>query len=350
MSLLRTFDNGTAVLHLSGALDVSSAPELKTTLEELFAENGRDVLIDCENVTVISSIGLSTLLRGAQLADSNGGRLAVAALHGVALEAFEISGLQRVLVGYPSREAAQIALELDHSPLRSVGAAELATGLTLPEEVLLLALQEDGQFVDVPPHALDFALAGAVLMDLCLRHRIDSDLDVLEVVNTDATDEAILDPALRGIANSTAKHGADHWVAVLAAEGESIRDRVITRLTERKILERKDSLLNWAFGGRRYPVVDGTEQQEIRTRILGILTKGETPGPREVSIIALAEACAVFDALLDAEAMTDARSRIQGIAGMDLLTQAMQRALHHAQAQGTNGDVGNIYGANDAEA
>ena len=59
--------------------------------------------------------------------------------------------------------------------------------LRFSEEVMLLLLNDSGgKFVDVPAPSLDCALAGAVLMDLAMENRIDTDPQRLFVVGSDA--------------------------------------------------------------------------------------------------------------------------------------------------------------------
>ena len=347
MSIAREDVDGVVVLTPEEKLDVSTAPELRDALEQAFEEGGRDVLIDLGNVRFISSAGLSALLRGAQLAESSGGRCVLSALDGVALEAYRISGLERVLGVFPSRKSALVSFAYSAKAAPGSGARDLDTGLSMPEELLLLALDDEGQLIELPEHALDHALAGAVLMDLCARGRIDSDLELLTVADVRPVGDPILDPALAGIACVPERRSAEAWVSSLAQEGEAIRHRAVERLVDRGILERKATVLHWVVGGRRYPVVDGTEQREIRERVLAILTRGETPGPREVAIIALAEACAVFDGLIGMEEMVNVRPRIEEVARMDLVAQAMQRALVTAQTSGASEGPAGMYGTAD---
>ncbi|MFM8653319.1 MAG: GPP34 family phosphoprotein, partial [Verrucomicrobiota bacterium] len=56
--------------------------------------------------------------------------------------------------------------------------------LTFGEEIVLLALDDKkGKFVDLPPLALDQALAGAALLELAFQNRIDTDLAHLMLVS-----------------------------------------------------------------------------------------------------------------------------------------------------------------------
>lgn len=141
---------GVVVLNVAERLDVTTAPALRVLVEELFERAGRDAVIDLAQVTYISSVGLSVLLRGAQLAQVQGGRLVLAGPSGMTREVIEMAGLNRVLDVYPSRQDALDSFA-DAVRQRASGAQDLDTGLTLAEEILLLALQDErGRLVDVP--------------------------------------------------------------------------------------------------------------------------------------------------------------------------------------------------------
>ena len=73
--------------------------------------------------------------------------------------------------------------------------------LRFAEEMILLLLRdEDGTFVHVPNWSVDRALAGAVLMDLALENRIDTDLENLVLVDSTPLGDSILDATLADIA------------------------------------------------------------------------------------------------------------------------------------------------------
>ena len=72
--------------------------------------------------------------------------------------------------------------------------------LRFSEEVLLLLLNDNGgKFIDVPAPSLDGALAGAVLMDLAMENRVDTDPERLFVVDPTPLDDDLLDPTLARI-------------------------------------------------------------------------------------------------------------------------------------------------------
>ena len=59
--------------------------------------------------------------------------------------------------------------------------------LSLPEELILMLLnEENGYFHQVPGWNLNCAVAGAVLAELSLRDRVDTDAESLFLVDSDA--------------------------------------------------------------------------------------------------------------------------------------------------------------------
>ena len=76
--------------------------------------------------------------------------------------------------------------------------------LRFAEEIMLLMLDDKGgKFADVPRLWLHYALAGAVLMDLALERRIDTDPKQLVVIDPSPLGDDLLDPVLARIVRST---------------------------------------------------------------------------------------------------------------------------------------------------
>ena len=88
--------------------------------------------------------------------------------------------------------------------------------LTCTEELLLLAHDEkSGQFANLQDLLMNTALAGAVLMDLALLNRIDTDVTALVVLDRKPTGEKVLDFALNSLGALPAK--TKELMAVTAA-------------------------------------------------------------------------------------------------------------------------------------
>ena len=200
--------------------------------------------------------------------------------------------------------------------------------LRFAEEIMLLLLHDhEGKFARVPGWSLDYALAGGVLMDLALENRIDTDLNTLVVLDDAPTGDDLLDPTLDDIAKTEGQHDARFWVERTAGYADDIRERALGRLEERGILERRDDRFLWVFRSRRYPVIDGRAEREVKLRIMGVLFSDVIPEPRDVVIICLADACGILKELLSRREHEQATARIEQVRKLDLIGQAMAQAI-----------------------
>lgn len=200
--------------------------------------------------------------------------------------------------------------------------------LRFAEEILLLLLHDTGgRFARMHQAVLGYALAGSVLMDLALENRIDTDLRKLVLADATPTGDALLDPSLDEIAAADGVYDARHWLERLARRAPDIRRGALARLVERGILERRDDRFLWVFRSRRYPVVDGEAEREVKLRILDVLFGDTLPGPRDVVLICLGNACGIFRAMLSEEELASAAPRFEQVRKMDLIGQAVTAAI-----------------------
>ena len=96
--------------------------------------------------------------------------------------------------------------------------------LRFVEEIILLLLEDEGgRFIRVPSWSINYALAGAVLMDLALEDRIDTDLDSLVLLDSSPLGDSLLDPTLAEIAASE-PHDTRHWVEHIAERAEELQE------------------------------------------------------------------------------------------------------------------------------
>ena len=139
---------------------------------------------------------------------------------------------------------------------------ETATNpLSLTEEFILMLLNEEtGYFHQVPGWDLNCAVVGAVLSDLSLLDRIDTDLESLFVVSSSATGDPVLDPVLEEVSADPVRRSVQYWIERLAHRGESIVDSTLARLVSMKVLQWHDGRLLHAGsrgrphgGKRRFP-------------------------------------------------------------------------------------------------
>ena len=200
--------------------------------------------------------------------------------------------------------------------------------LSIAEEVLLLSVDDEtGIFLYGPDVHIELALSGAILMDLALLDRIDTDPERLFVVDTTLTGDEILDEVLARVAASESERPTERWLVDLREEAGAIRGRLIDRLVRRGILDRVEDRVLGMFSTWRYPVVDGRADREIRHRIVNVLFNDEIPDPRDVMILDLVVACDLLETLVHTRDVKTVRPRVEQLASLELIGREVTRKI-----------------------
>ena len=203
--------------------------------------------------------------------------------------------------------------------------------LSLPEELVLMLLnQESGYFHQVPGWDLNCAVIGAVLGELSLSSRVDTDMDSLFILDSTETGDPILDPILKEISDGPVGQDAQFWIERLAPHAETIIDKTLDRLVDLNILEHHDGDFWTLAGGAEHTELfrshrDGIPSQFVKTRISRAIFENEMPHPRDVIIICLVNTCDVFRFMFQLDEA--AEERIEFICNMDLIGRSIAAAV-----------------------
>ena len=196
------------------------------------------------------------------------------------------------------------------------------------EEIVLLQIDDrHGTFIDLPQSAGDVVIAGAALMELALANRIDTDLERLFVVDASPTGDDILDGVLARLAASTDELTSSGAIALVTLDSRKFQERALQRLVDKRVLRQGDGRWLWVFHTRRYPVLDDTEQREVKTRLRQVLLSDEIPDPRDVVLICLIDACGLLGLVLTPDEIERTQKRVEQLARLDLIGQAVTRAV-----------------------
>lgn len=205
----------------------------------------------------------------------------------------------------------------------------------LATDLLLLALDDErGTVLSQAAIGLDYGLAGAIVMELALRGRIDVNDEKVSTIGP-VTDDALLDDALRTIATTPGKD-LSHWVWHLSRDLGGLRQRLLDRLVARGTLEKRERRVLLLFHQNVYPERDARVEHDIRTRVDDALLQGQSPDAQTACLIHLAAACRITDAIYPRDQHQAIKARIDalgdaGIAGADavagLVAQAETQAV-----------------------
>jgi anti-sigma B factor antagonist len=91
-----------AVLHITGEIDVYTAPELRQQVIHLVDNGARHIIGDLRDVDFLDSTGLGVLVGSFKRVRVHQGSLRLVTSGGRILELLEITGLSRVFVLHPS--------------------------------------------------------------------------------------------------------------------------------------------------------------------------------------------------------------------------------------------------------
>ena len=196
----------------------------------------------------------------------------------------------------------------------------------------MLLNEENGYFHQVPGWDLNCAVAGAVLAELSLMARIDTDMESLFLLDSAPTGNPALDPILKEIASDPVRRNAQYWIERLAPKAESVINFTLDRLVDLRILEHYEGEF-WTLSRRAWhPDAasgsgESTAVEFVRTRISRAIFENEIPDPRDVIIISLIDTCDVFRFIFQLD--DEAEERIRFICGMDLIGRSIADAVSH---------------------
>jgi anti-anti-sigma factor len=100
MQLERSQVGAATVLKAVGRLNMVSAPQLKTAVDEVVAEGGTHVVVDLSGVEFIDSSGLGAIVSGLKSLRQAGGDLRIAAAGEQVLAVLHLTNLDRILRPY----------------------------------------------------------------------------------------------------------------------------------------------------------------------------------------------------------------------------------------------------------
>ena len=207
--------------------------------------------------------------------------------------------------------------------------------LTMPEEITLLLLDDKtGRPIGLPAPAGDYALASAILMQLSLDGRVDTDLERLMVTSQQPTRDPVLDEALIMIAGNLGMRDSRHWIVELGRKTEHFRGMVLDSLTRKGVLRREEGRFLWVFADRRYPKpAEGQEEvREVRARLRAVLLEDDIPEPHDSLMIGLARAAGLIPLILSQAEQERAADRVDQVANLEELARTLSSVTREVYA------------------
>jgi Golgi phosphoprotein 3 (GPP34) len=205
----------------------------------------------------------------------------------------------------------------------------------LADDLLLLLLDVDTGRPLVDRTKFDYALGGAVLLQLALDGRIDASPGParrarVTVLDAGGTGDDVCDDALHRIETRPAR--ADKLVPALS---KGLRARLLTRAEQQHLVRREEDRVLGLFRRVRWPAGDSRRRGQLVARLSDVLLRGATPDPRTSALVALLaaiDAAHVVVGVPDRSGRAAVRRRAREIGQGAWAADAVRKAVEAVQA------------------
>ena len=192
--------------------------------------------------------------------------------------------------------------------------------LNVPEELLVMLLNEQtGYFYQVEGWTLNCVVIGAVLADLSLKSRIDTDEESLFLIDSTKTGEPILDLCLEEIASHPEPQNTRYWIEKLTIHSETIIDATLERLVDLELLTHQD-------GG--FYSLNHSNWHNIKSEIEQVILTDTIPSPKDSLIIGLLNACDVIRFIFELDEKKE--TKIKWICNLESINRKISSSLEQA--------------------
>lgn len=194
--------------------------------------------------------------------------------------------------------------------------------LSFAEEIYLLSLDDITGKLIVPSKEiiLNSVLVGAVLCELSFLNKVDSDLEDLHILNTEPTNNPILDSTLESLKKlDTTKIPISRCLNILLQNAKDIENQVLDQLIENSIVKKMEGRILWVIPTRRYPKIDDCQIKDVETRLRELILSDNIPEPRETVLVSLVHTCGLFRQILSPRELRRSEDRIKTISKVDIV-------------------------------
>jgi golgi phosphoprotein 3 len=204
--------------------------------------------------------------------------------------------------------------------------------LTLPEEVLLLALRDEEGTIPMGSLYV-YALGGAILAELVLQGRVSvgqpKRSKLVQLADSRATGDLLLDEAHANIRKAKRRASVATWVHRLSYP--SPRDRIAERLVQRGILRRAEGKVLLVFSRSTWPTVDPHPEAEMVERLRRAIFEGERPSVRTAALIGLAHPSGLLSQVFPGRELKHRKKEIahlvEEVHPADAISEAVREAI-----------------------
>ena len=200
--------------------------------------------------------------------------------------------------------------------------------LTMLEEVVLLAVDEKtGGLRSTREFGTSYALVGAVLFDLSLAGKIDTDTEIVEMVDGKPTGNATLDRVLVEMGRRRDLNTVQDWIEHIYLRKADLEGEALASLAQQGILRHEKAKRMWFVDVERFPVVNDKPQQHVKVRLAEAIRTDGIPDTRDIMLISIAEKCGLLPFVVDDTELARRHERIQTLCNLETISRKVARAI-----------------------
>ncbi len=223
--------------------------------------------------------------------------------------------------------------------------------LSLPEQILLLALRDEKGTIAFTANLFAYALGGAILTELALSERIRISEDRTKLVgllNATPLGDPVVDDCLQAIATSKRRRSAGTWVSRFA-HVRKLKHRIAEGLCRKGVLRNAEDQILLVFKRKVYPTIDPEPERALVERLReAIFGDGASIDPRVAAATALAHAAQMLPVAFPRKELRRRKARLDAIVRGDRIGGATRDAVREAQAAVTAAVMASVIAASSA--
>lgn len=204
--------------------------------------------------------------------------------------------------------------------------------LNLLEKYLLIALDDDkGNFVNDSIH-LHYGFAGAILLELALREKIEVFGERVVLKDHTTEKEIALNKAIEFLEVEGGVKTKD-LVSKLAKKASEFKNDTLQKLINKGVLERKEGKILWIFPNDKYPTHNLLPENRLRQRLNDVVLHDKKPDSEDIMLLSLINVSGLTkEAFRDAEDRKAIKKKIEAMTSDMKLSQVINASIREIQA------------------
>lgn len=204
--------------------------------------------------------------------------------------------------------------------------------LNLLEEYVLLALDDDkGQFV-IDSTSLNYGFAGAVLLELALREKIEIQNEKLMFRDDTYESEMALNKMI-DLLKEKQDCAVEDCIKYLAKQAHDIKEDTLQHLIHKEILKKSEKKILWLIPHKKYPTSNVTPENKVRKRLDDVLNDEIQTSVHDIMLLSLIQATdLVREVFRKANDYKKIKERIDDVTQNLKISKSVNQGLREIQA------------------